>query len=144
MGAMSDRAEIRDQTERTDRGDRARLGIAVIDSDDPRALGQFYADLLGWSPEETDDDWFYLRGPNGVGLAVQPSIGHRAPNWPRSEVPQQMHLDFYVDDLAAGVARAQRLGARSPSGVASGKHFVTLIDPSGHPFCLCLAPELRT
>jgi len=53
-----------------------------------------------------------------------------------------MHLDFYVDDLAAATARAIDLGARE-AGVDAGRTYITLLDPSGHPFCLCLAPELR-
>ncbi len=120
----------------------ARLGSVVLDTDDPGGLARFYAELLGWSAEETEEDWIYLSGPDGAGLGIQLSLGHRPPSWPGSEVPQQLHVDFYVDDLAASVARARRLGARR-SGVRDGKTFVTLIDPSGHPFCLCLAPERR-
>ena len=37
-----------------------------------------------------------------------------------------MHVDFQVGDLDAAVADAVALGAR------------LLIDPAGHPFCLCL------
>lgn len=143
MTGMSERLDPKDQGEMVERADAARLGSVVIDTDDPAGLARFYADLLGWSAEETEEDWIYLRGPHDVGLGLQLSIGHRAPTWPRSDVPQQMHVDFYVDDLTASIARALRLGARR-SGVPDGKTFVTLIDPSGHPFCLCLALDKRT
>ena len=120
----------------------ARFGLAVIDTDDPASLAAFYADLLGWPVDDSEDHWVTLVGPDSVELGFQLAVNHRPPTWPRSDIPQQMHLDFYVDDLVVAVSHAERLGAR-PAGVSRGKYFVTLIDPSGHPFCLCLAPEKR-
>jgi predicted enzyme related to lactoylglutathione lyase len=124
------------------------VGLVVIDTDDPAGLAAFYAQLLGWSPDESDEsesdeEWASLVGPGEVVLGFQLAINHRPPSWPRPDVPQQMHLDFYVDDLPAAVHRATELGARR-AGVGPGKNFVTLLDPSGHPFCLCLAPERRS
>jgi catechol 2,3-dioxygenase-like lactoylglutathione lyase family enzyme len=120
----------------------ARLGQAVIDTDDPARLAEFYRRLLGWTYDHQGEDWTCIVGPGGIELAFQLAINHRPPTWPGPEVPQQMHLDFYVDDLAAATARAIDLGARE-AGVDAGRTYITLLDPSGHPFCLCLAPELR-
>jgi predicted enzyme related to lactoylglutathione lyase len=149
MIGMNDRAELTSDPVGTgessgmrDTSVAARLGIAVIDTDDPLELAAFYHELLGWPYDEADEEWVCIVGPGGVELGFQMAINHRPPTWPRPEVPQQLHLDFHVDDLAAAIDRAVQLGAR-PAGVNPGRTFVTLIDPSGHPFCLCLAPELR-
>ena len=120
----------------------ARLGQAVIDTDDPAGLAEFYQRLFGWTYDRQGEDWTCIVGPGGVELAFQMAINHRPPTWPGPEVPQQLHLDFYVDDLEAVTARAIELGARE-AGVGAGRTYITLLDPSGHPFCLCLAPELR-
>ncbi|BAK38024.1 hypothetical protein MLP_50100 [Microlunatus phosphovorus NM-1] len=54
-------------------------------------------------------------------------------------MPQQSHLDLDVAkaDLPASVAYAQSLGAVLADNSASNASFVVLLDPSGHPFCLC-------
>jgi predicted enzyme related to lactoylglutathione lyase len=121
---------------------RARLGSVLIDTDDPAGLAAFYSELLSWPIGDADDESVSLTGPDGVDVDFQLVINHRPPSWPGPEVPQQMHLDFYVDDLAAAVSRAEELGARR-AGVSPGKYFVTLVDPSGHPFCLCLEFDRR-
>ncbi|GAA3637187.1 VOC family protein [Microlunatus ginsengisoli] len=119
-----------------------RLGSAVIDTDDPAGLAAFYAALLGWPVHRQEETWICLTGPGGLEIAFQFSIGHRPPTWPDPDVPQQLHLDFYVQDLPAAVERALDLGART-AGVPDDEQVVILVDPSGHPFCLCLAPERR-
>lgn len=45
-----------------------------------------------------------------------------------------VHLDFAVDDLDAGVARALELGARLADHQPQDGVRV-MIDPAGHPFC---------
>jgi predicted enzyme related to lactoylglutathione lyase len=61
------------------------------------------------------------------------------PVWPEEEGRQQtqMHFDFQVPDVAKAVKYAEALGAvRAPAQFGSGE-FVTMLDPVGHPFCLC-------
>ena len=116
--------------------------MLVLDTDDPSGLAMFYRDLLGWTVDELEEEWACLVGPGGAELGFQISIGYRPPTYPAPDVPQQMHVDFYVDDLDGAIARAQALGAGS-AGVRRGLNFITLLDPSGHPFCLCRSPELR-
>ena len=41
-----------------------RLDLIVLDRPDPRALGEFYAKILGWGIESVEDDWVTLR-PGG-------------------------------------------------------------------------------
>jgi hypothetical protein len=47
-----------------------------------------------------------------------------------------MHLDFQVADLDAAVAAAVALGAETATRQPQA-HVRVLIDPAGHPFCLC-------
>lgn len=120
-----------------------RLGAVVLDTDDPAVLARFYSELLGWPAHEQEEDWVCLTGPGGVELACQLAIGHRPPTWPGSAIPQQLHIDFTVRDLAGAVARAEALGAQRAT-VPASEYVIVLIDPSGHPFCLCLDHSLRT
>ena len=47
-----------------------------------------------------------------------------------------MHFDFQVDDLDAAVADAVALGAKLATHQPQ-EHVRVLLDPAGHPFCLC-------
>ena len=61
------------------------------------------------------------------------------PVWPEEPGKQQkqMHFNFQVDDLPAVANEAIRLGATKAAEQFGGEHFVTMLDPEGHPFCLC-------
>jgi predicted enzyme related to lactoylglutathione lyase len=61
------------------------------------------------------------------------------PVWPEEPGRQQkqMHFNFQVDDLQSTVEEAVRLGATKPAQQFGGEKWVTLLDPQGHPFCLC-------
>jgi hypothetical protein len=48
-----------------------------------------------------------------------------------------MHLDVVVDDLDAAEAEVIALGATKHEH-QPGTTFRVLLDPAGHPFCLCL------
>jgi hypothetical protein len=48
-----------------------------------------------------------------------------------------MHFDFQVGDLDDAVAEAQALGATVAQHQPQDNVRV-LLDPAGHPFCLCL------
>lgn len=109
--------------------------IVALDTADPPALAEFYNTLLGWSTERVDDDWITISGGAGARLAFQLAPDHQPPTWPDNEVPQQIHLDLRVDDLAEATAYAESIGARRLTEAREG--FVVFLDPSGHPFCLC-------
>jgi hypothetical protein len=51
-----------------------------------------------------------------------------------------MHLDIEVGDLEAAVADAVALGARV-ADFQPQDNVRVLLDPAGHPFCLCLDNE---
>ena len=115
----------------------ARFDLVVIDTPEPRRLAEFYCALLGWRIDREDDDWVTIRGGSpeyGMGFQLAPDLV--PPTWPDQAVQQQSHLDENVDDLDEGEARVLAIGAR-PTGI-SGQGFRAYLDPSGHPFCLCL------
>jgi catechol 2,3-dioxygenase-like lactoylglutathione lyase family enzyme len=113
----------------------------VLDTPDPQQLSRFYADLLGWEVDPDDDaeGWVAIRSSTGTQLMFQKADSFRAPTWPDGEIPQQFHLDLMVDDLDAAQAYAESLGALRRTSDGEGEHFRVFLDPSGHPFCLCIA-----
>ena len=116
-----------------------RLDLVVLDCPDPRALGAFYARILGWEIESADDEWVDVRGPGGgIGLSFQKVVGYQAPTWPEGPRPQHFHLDFDVADIDAAEPAVLEAGAtvheHQPSESGS---FRVYLDPAGHPFCLC-------
>lgn len=116
----------------------ARFDLVVLDTPEPRRLADFYCALLGWRLVREEDDWVTIRpdwtSPYGMAFQLAPDLV--PPTWPDPAVPQQSHLDVTVDDLDAAEAQVLAIGAR-PTGVAAGG-FRAYLDPSGHPFCLCL------
>lgn len=112
-------------------------GVVVLDCPEPRKLADFYAALLEWPEPEGDEggEWVTITGPQGAKIAFQGVEGYQAPEWPGQDLPQQLHLDFYVGDLDVGGRRAVELGAKPLDG--SAKEFRVFADPAGHPFCLC-------
>ena len=117
------------------------LGDVVLDTDDPPRLAEFYAALLGWEIIRREDDWWSIAAAGGQRpiMSFQLALDHRPPSWPDNQVPQQFHLDLDVPaaELASSVAYAQSLGATMADNSRSESTFVVLLDPSGHPFCLC-------
>jgi predicted enzyme related to lactoylglutathione lyase len=118
---------------------RPRISIetVVLDTDDPPLLAEFYAALLGWQIESTEEEWITIGDGSGARMDFQLALNHKPPTWPDNAVPQQSHLDLDVDDLDKAAAYAESIGARR---AASGDHapdFIVFLDPSGHPFCLC-------
>ncbi|TNC28520.1 VOC family protein [Amycolatopsis alkalitolerans] len=113
------------------------FGTVALDCPDPKSLGEFYGALLDWGTPEVhyDGQWADLTGPGGVMISFQRVEGYRPPDWPGQDVPQQLHLDFRVSDLAVGRERALSLGAKLLDD--SRDTFHVYADPVGHPFCLC-------
>ena len=53
-----------------------------------------------------------------------------------------MHFDFQVEDVPEAVKKAEFLGAVQAKAQFGGEHFTTMLDPAGHPFCLCQKQQL--
>ena len=120
-----------------------RIDDIMLDCRDPQELGHFYAALLGWSYTEFGRDCTMVRLPDfPLRLLCQREEDYLPPVWPEAEGKQQkmLHLDFTVSDLEGAVRHALSLGAVKAEEQYNPKQWITLLDPAGHPFCLCL-PE---
>ena len=133
-----------------------KLRQVVLDTTDPRALAEFYRELLGleYRPGDeppapgTDDppgrDWLVLCEPGGPPRLAFQHVGELArPTWPHGhEVPQQLHLDLAVGsvaDLDAQHGRVLGLGATlllERLGEDEEEPLRVYADPAGHPFCV--------
>lgn len=113
------------------------LGDVILDCGDGRRLRKFYEGLLGGEALELYGLPGLKTGGRLLLFAQEPD--YVPPVWPEEEGRQQkqMHFDFQVPDLAAAVKQAESLGAVRAKAQFGGEDFVTLLDPAGHPFCLC-------
>jgi catechol 2,3-dioxygenase-like lactoylglutathione lyase family enzyme len=121
------------------RGEGMWWGLA-IEAPDPGALARFYSDLLGWPVGHEEPGTAILGMPHGDSFVVfQEATDYRPPVWPPAEGQQRpmMHLDFQVGDLEGAVADAVELGATLAEHQPQ-ENVRVLLDPAGHPFCLCL------
>jgi predicted enzyme related to lactoylglutathione lyase len=113
----------------------------MLDCPDAARLAAFYGELTGWGVSGADEEggaWAYLTPPGtALMLAFQRVADYRPPRWPDPAEPQQFHLDFRVTDLDATVARAVELGATEAEFQPGEGRWRVMLDPVGHPFCLC-------
>jgi hypothetical protein len=130
------------------------IAQVVLDTTDVRGLAEFYRQLFGLTYRDGDEppddaaadtaDWLVLRNPGGVQLAFQQVDALPRSTWPTVEVPQQLHLDTTVADVAALDAQTQRaldLGAtlRFDRSDDEAEPLRVFADPAGHPFCVFVA-----
>ncbi|MFI9484977.1 VOC family protein [Promicromonospora sp. NPDC052451] len=130
-----------------------RIRQVVLDTTDARALAEFYRELFGLhyrpgdepppegEPDPKGRDWLVLRNDDGVSLAFQQVDELPRSTWPEPGVPQQLHLDTTVPDVAALAAardRAVALGATLLHDRSDDpdEPLHVLGDPMGHPFCV--------
>jgi catechol 2,3-dioxygenase-like lactoylglutathione lyase family enzyme len=113
-----------------------RLEKTVIDCPEPRALAQFYCQVLGMRVNEDLGHWVVIgSGPGLRQLAFQRAADWVPPRWPDPAHPQQMHLDIRVTDADRAEQELLALGAvRVPGAPETG--FRVFADPAGHPFCI--------
>lgn len=112
-----------------------RLHHVILDCPDPEALAMFYSRLLSSPITYRDDDFAVVStSDRASGLAFQRSPDQRPATWPDPAVPQQIHLDVMVEDVAAATPEVLALGATKLDGDG------VFADPAGHPFCLIRRP----
>jgi hypothetical protein len=120
-----------------------RFELAAFDAPDIGRLAEFYTALTGWQVVRDVGDWITIRAGDGQEVAFQKAPDHVPPRWPGQELPQQVHLDLFIEDYEAAAVRAESLGA---TRLADGPHWITLADLAGHPFDLCrkegVGPEM--
>lgn len=117
-----------------------KLQAVAVDCPDPIRLAEFYAELLGAHVQADDPDWVEVHGFDGTPLAFQRAKDYHPPHWPGQDRPQQMHLDFDVDDIEAEEKRVLGLGAtvlERTDQLHPEANWRVYADPAGHPFCLC-------
>ena len=108
-----------------------------IDAADIHALSAWWAEVLGWRHEPTNDGDVMLFAPQGAG-----------PDWlfipVRDDrvVKNRIHFDFRPDDQQAEVQRVIALGARHVDiGQTGDESWVVLADPEGNEFCILAADD---
>ncbi len=113
----------------------------VIDCPDPRALADFYEQLLGLDRVEDSEEWVTL-GDAALPprIALQRVAEFVAPDWQSPNAPQQMHVDVLVENLDVAQVAVLSLGARLLDGSDKPIGYRVYADPVGHPFCL-VTPE---
>ena len=115
------------------------IGDISIDCADPARTREFYAKISGWTECEMYNCPALTNANGFMVLFMGCDFVYVPPVWPEETGKQQkqMHFNFGVDNLGAAVAKAVELGAAKPDAQFGGNDFVTLLDPEGHPFCLC-------
>jgi hypothetical protein len=102
-----------------------------IDAADINALGSWWAEVLGYPQETTDDADVILRAPAGAGPNL---IFLAVPE--EKVVKNRLHIDLTPDDQQAEVDRLIRLGARRVDIGQGDQSWVVLADPEGNEFCV--------
>lgn len=132
------------------------LRQVVLDSTDPRALAEFYRELLGYAYQPGDEpplsgedargrDWLVLLDAAGGRAIAFQHVERLAPStWPDDTVPQQLHLDLTVPstvELDRQHERVLALGGRLVHDASDDpdEPIRVYADPSGHPFCVFVA-----
>lgn len=112
--------------------------IAVtLDTPDAGELARFYGALLGGEVTEYPEYGIASVTALGSTLYFQGVADYARPRWPSQQHPQQVHLDLRVADLDAAVATALGLGASVADEQPNPDVSTVMLDPHGHPFCLC-------
>jgi predicted enzyme related to lactoylglutathione lyase len=116
---------------------------------DPRELGRFWANALGWPDEEIDAGFLQKFRDAGVDegqvtsfhLVRRPKDGRPRFLFLRREksrpASHAIHLDFGTDDREAEIERLTSLGASVvETKVGTNITFTVMRDPEGNPFCV--------
>ena len=110
----------------------------TIDTPDAGRLAQFYADLTGGEVTGVYPEYGVAQASVlGSTFNFQSVEDYTRPQWPGQDQPQQFHLDLRVGDLEAASDHARSLGATVAETQPEGATWRVMLDPDGHPFCLC-------
>lgn len=109
----------------------------TIDTPDASELATFYGALTGGEVTDYPDYGVASVAALGSTLYFQTVAEYTRPQWPSQQHPQQFHLDLRTADLPAAVTAAEELGATKADDQPNAEMCTVMIDPHGHPFCLC-------
>jgi catechol 2,3-dioxygenase-like lactoylglutathione lyase family enzyme len=109
-----------------------------IDVADPSRMADFWQGLTGYRRAEHTDRHVFLVHPERLGPGI---YLHRVPE-PRPPAKNRVHIELWVDDLAAAALAVRRLGGRQLADFPTGSPdepdmtFAVFDDPEGNVFCL--------
>jgi len=114
--------------------------VVVVDCADLERAARFWAGALGYLIEGSAGGRYQSLLPaDGPGVEV---LLQRTADAKHGK--NRVHLDLYVDDPAAEVARVEGLGARKVgdpvSGGAECAWWQVMADPETNEFCVCAGP----
>jgi predicted enzyme related to lactoylglutathione lyase len=116
----------------------ATLCWVDIDCANPSELAEFYCQVLGWNVTRYQDEAAVITDGR-TSIRFGQVDGYEPPSWPDPAAPKRYHMDLDVDDVADAVERCLGLGASKPDfQPGDGKRWMVLLDPAGHPFCVCV------
>jgi catechol 2,3-dioxygenase-like lactoylglutathione lyase family enzyme len=126
---------------------KIKMFCVTLDCADAKELANFYAKFLGLEQGVSEDLEFIWAGMPGQYpfLTFQQIDNYIPPVWPGTpEASQTMeHIDFAVNDLEKAVQHAVNCGAIIADQQFS-ESWRVMIDPAGHPFCLCQKKTIFT
>jgi hypothetical protein len=100
------------------------------------AMVRFWCGMLDLKAYGLDGPYPFLEGKD-FAITLQPEELYAPPPWPETDaVGKQLHVDLLTRDIPAAAAYARSLGA-TDSPVQYSDRWHILLDPAGHPFCLC-------
>jgi hypothetical protein len=105
-----------------------------IDSAQPRAIAEWWAEVLGYEIASSTDEYIEIKSASGS----LPTLGFAKVPDPKS-VKNRLHIDLSPTDRDQGeeLERLLSLGARRIDvGQGEDVSWVVLADPEGNEFCL--------
>ena len=120
------------QTDPVDTHAHANVDL-VIDCNDAKSLGRFWAAALGYDFVGRHEEYVVLmpRTPTHPPLLLQQVA---EPKTGKSRV----HFDIRTDDVAGEASRLEALGAsRIDIGQGPDRDWIVMADPEGNEFCVC-------
>ena len=117
-----------------------RIQALTIDAHNPRALAEFWAEVLGWSINEDGDDtgWWIERELHDPRKTEFPDILFlKVPD--SKVVKNRLHLDLRPENQVEEIERLEKLGAKKIDIGQSAEPtctWVVMADPEGNEFCV--------
>ena len=114
-----------------------RLYSVLIDSNDPKALAEWWAQALDWEiTHVADDEVDVAAGRDADGKELEPILTFLlVPE--KKTIKNRLHIDLAPDDRDAEVERLLAMGAtRADVGQGADVTWVVLADPEGNEFCV--------
>jgi predicted enzyme related to lactoylglutathione lyase len=110
------------------------LSCITIDCADPKVLGPFWRDALGWSIAYEGDEGTVITDPQGGRM---PAIYLQRVPEPKTG-KTRVHLDVWSDDVSAEIDRLISLGGSVVERRTrwDGTVFAVMADPEDTEFCV--------